>query len=134
MKEHPGDLVQHFLTRARESIDEARLLAQSGYWNTCVSRLYYSCFYAVSALLQKKGLSASKHSGVRSLFNNHFIRTGIISKPISAIYNDLFDRRQESDYGPFFAFEEADVKPWFAEVENFVATVASNIDQKTKSI
>jgi uncharacterized protein (UPF0332 family) len=133
MKENPGDLVQHLLSRSRESLDEAKILADSNHWNTCVSRLYYSCFYATSALLQKQGLSSSKHSGVRSLFNNHFTRTGIVSKEVSAIYNDLFDRRQESDYGPFFIFEKNDVQPWFDQVEIFVNTIAKLINQFTQS-
>lgn len=129
MKEKPGDLVQHLLMRSKESLVEAKILADTNHWNTCVSRLYYSCFYAASALLQKHGLSSSKHSGVRSLFNNHFARTKTVSKEVSAIYNDLFDRRQESDYGPFFVFEETDVKPWFKEVETFIDTITLLLDQ-----
>jgi uncharacterized protein (UPF0332 family) len=97
MKKKPDDLVQQLLTRPRESIEEAKILADSNHWNTCVSRFYYSCIYAASALIQTHVLSSSKHSGVRSLFNNHFVRTAIVSKEISAIYNGLFDRRQESD-------------------------------------
>jgi len=42
----------------------------------CVNRLYYSCFYAVSALLVRDGLSSLKHAGVRSLFKRHYVRTG----------------------------------------------------------
>jgi len=129
VKEKPGDLVQHLLMRSKESLVEAKILADTNHWNTCVSRLYYSCFYAASALLQKHGLSSSKHSGVRSLFNNHFARTKTVSKEVSAIYNDLFDRRQESDYGPFFVFEETDVKPWFKEVETFIDTITLLLDQ-----
>jgi uncharacterized protein (UPF0332 family) len=132
MKEKLGDLVQHLLTRARESFEEAKILADSGHWNTCVSRLYYSCFYSASALLQKHGLSSSKHSGVRSLFNNRFARTGIVTKDVSAIYNDLFDRRQESDYGPFFEFEETDVKPWFTEVDKFIDATTKLANQIEK--
>ena len=111
MKENPGDLVQHLLSRSQEAFKEAKVLADSDHWNTAVSRLYYSCFYAASAILQKQGLSSSKHSGIRSLFNNHFTRAGTVSKEISAIYNDLFDRRQESDYGPFFVFEKQTYNP-----------------------
>jgi uncharacterized protein (UPF0332 family) len=40
MKERPGDLVKHLLSRASESLEEANILADSGHWNTCVSRLY----------------------------------------------------------------------------------------------
>jgi len=127
--EQPGNLADHLLSRARESLEEAKILAGSGHWNTCVSRLYYSCFYAASALLEFRGLSSSKHSGVRSLFNNNFAKTGMISKDVVAIYNDLFDRRQESDYGPFLSFEETDVKPWFEEVEHFVKITSKLIEQ-----
>jgi uncharacterized protein (UPF0332 family) len=130
MKEKPGDLVQHLLSRSQEAFNEAKILADSNHWNTTVNRLYYLCFYAASAILQKQGFSSSKHSGIRSLFNNHFARTGIVSKEISAIFNDLFDRRQESDYGPFFVFEETDVKPWFKEVETFINTMIAIVNQK----
>ncbi len=54
----------------------------------------------------------------------------MISKDVVAIYNDLFDRRQESDYGPFLSFEEIDVKPWFEEVEHFVTITSKLIEQK----
>jgi uncharacterized protein len=124
MKEKPGDLIRHLLSRADESLEEARILAASGHWNTSVSRLYYACFYAISALLEKNGLASSKHSGVRALFNKHFVKTDKIPKKVAAIYNDLFDRRQESDYGPFFVFEETDVTPWFNDVTDFVNTIA----------
>jgi len=52
------------------------LLKEGEEWNPCVNRLYYACFYAVSALLIQQGLSSSKHTGVRSLFNRHYVKTG----------------------------------------------------------
>jgi uncharacterized protein len=42
-------LVQYRLDRAREALAEAVLLLDSGHANTGVNRLYYACFYAVSA-------------------------------------------------------------------------------------
>jgi uncharacterized protein (UPF0332 family) len=58
VKEIPGDLIQYRTRRAHEAMEEARLLADTGHWNTCVSRLYYACFYIVSALLAKQGFSS----------------------------------------------------------------------------
>ena len=49
-------LVRYRLERAREAIDEARLLFETGHLHTYVNRLYYACFYAVSALLFTPGL------------------------------------------------------------------------------
>jgi uncharacterized protein (UPF0332 family) len=79
-------------------LEDARVLAREKRWNACVNRLYYACFYAVSALLVCDGLSSSKHSGIRGLFNKQYVKTGQIPKGIARIYNDLFERRQESDY------------------------------------
>jgi uncharacterized protein (UPF0332 family) len=72
-------LVQYRLERAREALAEAVVLLDSGHANTGVTRLYYACFYAVSALLLTKGLTATRHSGLRMLFHQHVIRAGAVA-------------------------------------------------------
>ena len=79
MKDSRSDLVHYRVQRAYEALEDARILADAGRWNTSVNRLYYACFYAVSALLIKDGLSSSKHSGVRSLFNRHYVKDDRVS-------------------------------------------------------
>jgi uncharacterized protein (UPF0332 family) len=106
-----SELVQYRQRRARETLQDARILANAGSWNPCVNRLYYACFYVVSALLIQQGLSSSKHTGIRGLFNRYYIRTGKVPKELAQIYNDLFERRQESDYLDFVDFEESQVRP-----------------------
>ena len=125
--ESPGDLVLYRLQRARQTLEDARLLANASRWNPCVNRLYYACFYAVSALLLQDGLSSSKHTGVRSLLNRHYVRTGKVPKELAQIYNDLLERRHEGDYMDFVDFEEAQVLPWIARAERFIDHIASLI-------
>jgi uncharacterized protein (UPF0332 family) len=96
-----------------------------------VNRLYYACFYAVSALLVHQGLSSSKHAGVRSLFNKHYVKTGDTPRDLARIYNDLFERRQEGDYIDFVRFEESQVRPWIPEAEKFIAHISSLIERET---
>jgi uncharacterized protein (UPF0332 family) len=129
MNKELNDLIQYRIARAREALEEAHILAESGHWNACVSRLYYACFYAISALLSKNELSSSKHSGVRSFFNQHFVKTGIIPKETAIIYNSLYERRQEGDYEVFVSFHETDVKPWLRDAEFFVNAVIKLIKQ-----
>jgi uncharacterized protein (UPF0332 family) len=69
----------------------------------------------VSALLRQQGLSSSKHTGIRGLFNRPYVRTGKVPRELVQIYNDLFERRQESDYPDFIDFEESQVRPWIAQ-------------------
>jgi uncharacterized protein (UPF0332 family) len=129
MKKELLELIQYRIARAKEAIEEAEVLSASGHWNACVNRLYYACFYAVSALLSRHDLSFSKHSGVRSVFNQHFVKTGILPKETAVIYNSLFERRQEGDYEVFVTFKEADVKPWLKEAEFFVDAVIKLMEQ-----
>lgn len=114
------DLVFYRLSRADETLEDAMILANSERWNACVNRLYYACFYAVSALLVRHGLSSSKHTGVRSLFNRYYVKTGKIPKDLARIYNDLFERRQEGDYIDFVKFEKSQVLPWISDAQQLV--------------
>ena len=99
------DLIQYRLDRARETFEEALLMQREEHWNTCANRLYYACFYAVTALLTRNGLSSSKHTGVKGLFNQHFVKTGQVSRENGKLYNQLFEDRQEGDYVDFVLFE-----------------------------
>ena len=51
MSEERDTLIRYRMERARETLTEADLMAQSGHWNACVNRLYYACFYAVTAFV-----------------------------------------------------------------------------------
>jgi len=124
------DLVLYRMTRANEALEDARILANAGRWNACVNRLYYACFYAVSALLVRHGLSSSKHAGVRSLFNKEYVKTGRISKDLARIYNDLFERRQEGDYIDFVRFEESQVLPWISKAEQLIGHITSLVERE----
>jgi len=130
MKGSANDLIRYRLARAEETLAEARLLAERHHWNAVVNRLYYACFYAVLALFAQKGLTSSKHSGVRSLFNIHFVKTGSLSKEIAGTYNDLFERRQEGDYDDYVVFNPADVQAWIVEAESFVEAIKELISSR----
>ena len=131
MTEWSKDLVLYRMTRANETLEDARILANAGRWNACVNRLYYACFYAVSALLVYQGLSSSKHTGVRSLFNRHYVKTGKVPKDLARIYNDLFERRQEGDYIDFVRFQESQVLPWISKAEQLVEYVRRLAEKET---
>ena len=122
-------VVQHRLDRAAEVLEDAKLLAAAKRWKSCVNRLYYSCFYAASALLAAHEMSSRKHAGVLSLFNLHFVKSGKIAKEIAEIYNDLFDNRQESDYADFVVFTEEQVAPQIGKSEIFITTIKAIISQ-----
>ena len=123
MKEETRTLITYRLERAHESLEEANLLLKHGHTNTFVNRLYYACFYAVSALLLTKNFSSSKHSGVRSFFHQNFVKTGLLDKKLGKLYDRLFDSRQQGDYEDLVRFVKEDVKGWHEEAEELVQAI-----------
>jgi uncharacterized protein (UPF0332 family) len=43
------ELAKYCYSRAKETFDVAILLANGYHWNTVANRLYYACYYLVSA-------------------------------------------------------------------------------------
>ncbi len=80
MRHRKEELVRYRLSRAMETLDEARIMADTEHWLACINRLYYACFYAVSALLLQNDLIYSRHTGVRACFSREFVSKGLISK------------------------------------------------------
>lgn len=127
MKKEIRTLILYRLNRADESLEEALILLERDHINTFVNRLYYACFYAVTALLLSKGLSSSKHSGVRALFHQNFIKNGLINREMGKFYDKLFDTRQKGDYADLVYFDKKEVSSWFDETKKFVSFIKNTI-------
>ena len=125
----PGkkDLIQYRLSRAKETLGEVRDLEEHGHWNAAISRLYYACFYAVSALILTKDLEAKSHAGVRHLFGLHFVKEGIISRESGKFYSDLFDLRQAGDYDDFTEFNKETLKDLLPDAEHLIENIENII-------
>ena len=123
MKEEARILVMYRLERARESLEEAGILLEREYGNNIVNRLYFACFYAVSALLLTRGLSSAKHSGIRSLFHQNFVKPGKVDPELGQLYDRLFDNRQKGDYADLVRFDPNEVRDWYDEAREFVETI-----------
>ncbi len=130
MKEETRTLITYRLERARESLEEANILLERGYGNTFVNRLYYACFYAVSALLLTKGLSSAKHSGIRSLFHQNFVKSGLVKTELGQFYDMLFDNRQKGDYADLVRFDPNEICDWYEEAQEFVETLGGIVKKE----
>lgn len=120
-------LIAYRLQRDADSLEEAHLMQNIDHWNTCANRLYYAAFYAISALLVHGGYSASKHSGVKALFNQHYVKPGIVTKGDGRLYNRLFDLRQEGDYIDFVSLDKKTVESLVGETATLIETIRSLI-------
>lgn len=124
------DYIDYRITSAKETLNAAKSLARDRHWNSVINRLYYVCFYAISALLYKNEINARSHSGLKHQFSLHFIKTGLISKELAGVFIELCDYRQQGDYGDFVDFDENKTLPLFKPVEELLQTIENMINEK----
>lgn len=117
------ELADYRMKKATATFSEVALLVENELWNTAVNRLYYACFYAVSALLIFHNIPSETHSGTRQLFGLHFIKTGIVEKETGKFFSYLFDQRQTGDYDDFYDFEKEDVSGLIEPTKTLLFTI-----------
>ncbi|WP_282773649.1 HEPN domain-containing protein [Phaeodactylibacter xiamenensis] len=127
-----NELVAYRAERAREAFEDGRLLAAAFRWNSAANRLYYACFYIVSAYLVQRGIRATTHSGLKTAFNKELIKTGKISKEEGRLFNKLFGLRQEADYEDFHIMEKEDIEPLLPKIERLLKEIENilGLDQE----
>jgi uncharacterized protein (UPF0332 family) len=118
------ELALYRIQQAEESLDEARyLFAGNKSPRSVINRDYYSMFYSILALLIFEPYSSSKHSGVLSYFNRHFIKSGIVPKDIGRAVNKAFDIRQRGDYREQISLNSTQVEPFIDWAEKLIESV-----------
>ena len=130
MNRETSQHVRYRMERASQSLDTAKAAMERSLYNDAVNRIYYACFYAVSALLISRGLSSSKHSGVRSLFERHFVKDGPLPRQLGKFYHQVFDSRQEGDYADFVVFAQQDVEAWLEQADRFIAEITNLLEER----
>lgn len=128
MTEYFRDYIQYRISKSKESLKDARILAANGSWNACVNRLYYSCYYMVSALMIKNGYNVQTHSGLKTQLSLNFIKTEKVSRESGKLFGDLMDWRQKGDYGDMFDFEQETVEPLIDQVDQFTKEIEALIE------
>jgi uncharacterized protein (UPF0332 family) len=118
-----GKLINLWLEKAEDALVSAELELNEGHTSFAVNRLYYACFYAVTALLLRDGKQFARHSAVKSEFVRTYIKPGQINEKWNKFYQKLFDDRQEGDYIPTVTFEESDVSARLQETREFIGLI-----------
>ena len=63
MKADALEYIRYRISRAEETLQVAKLALENDFLLDTVNRLYYACFFAVSALLLTEERSSSRHTG-----------------------------------------------------------------------
>jgi hypothetical protein len=122
--------VQYRLESAHKTLAAAKVLADNEFWNSAVNRLYYALFYAVNALLVIHEIQTKSHAATKSMFAQHFVKTGKFDKQYGKLLSELFDSRQKGDYDNIFDYDRATVVPLFEPIMEMIALIENEIENK----
>jgi len=113
------------LERAENSIQAAKELAASGFYDFAASRAYYAAFYAATAALLDEGLEFSKHSGVIASVHQRLVKTDKLDRQQGKDLNWLFELRNVGDYGVTVHVSQQDTERAIQVAEGFLRVIKS---------
>lgn len=116
-------LSQYRLKQAKERFKAAEVLFDSGNYADSLSRSYYTMFTSARALLATKSLDSRKHSGVIALFNQYFVKEGIVNSNMGRLIAEAKGVREESDYGDYVTFTKGDAETQLNHAKEFIKEI-----------
>jgi uncharacterized protein (UPF0332 family) len=129
MSDKNAELISLHMKAADEALAAGQYTFEGGFSDVAVTRAYYACFYAASALLLTRDITRSKHSGVLSAFRQHFIKSGIIESEYSDIYGEAFDARHIADYDVIGALDPQEAHKTLTNARRFVARIETYLSK-----
>jgi len=133
MKDNRNEYLKYRIDRSNELYKDALLLWDHNSWRSCVNRLYYSSFHLISALVFMLDMNPKSHEGLKTLFLQHFVKTGLIDIELGKLYALLHDWRQESDYAVFSEFSREDVEPLLTKVLKMNTIILEHINSLSEN-
>lgn len=122
--------IQVELEKASQSHKEAQILAQNDLFSGAISRLYYSVFHTVRALLLTKGLQPKSHEGVSHLLSRHFVKQKILPPRAAHIFSRLMKYREEADYNPSYVFTGDDFEDFQKEARELSSAILAYLEEQ----
>ena len=124
------ELISKVIAKSDEALLSAEFNFSNKHYETCQNRLYYAIFYIVSALAYKDNFITSKHAQLMGWFNKKYIYDEkIFDSKLFAIYKEVFEGRQKSDYDFMYLIDEKDIYAMIEDVKLFINEVKNYLEQ-----
>lgn len=75
MAANKQEFIAYRTNQSEEIYNDAPLLAKNERWNSCINRLYYSCYHLVSALLYQNNIQTKTYNGTKSQFFLRYVKS-----------------------------------------------------------
>ena len=131
LKEEERDtLVNLYLGKCDETLNDARLTRDQGRWNAPANRLYYALFHAITALFVSDGIPVHSHNGLKIKFGKEYVLTGLATEDEGKLLSKMETMRERADYDVTFTATEAIINERFGQVEQMIHHIKELVGRK----
>ena len=130
MDESKLNLAKYRLYKAKEKIESSRLLLENDLLSTSLNSSYYSIFYSTRVLFAFEGLDSKTHKGVIHLFNNHFIKTGLLPSQLNSTLTSALEMRFDSDYDDFYMVSKEETEEQLNNAVTFLDIILDFVKKR----
>ena len=116
------------LERAVEFFGDAIALYKEGRYRSAASRLYFSVFHAMRAVLALDGIDRKHHSGIISEFRRLYVKTGVFDREVSSIIATMSLMRHDSDYDDYIPIDKEDLNDMIPKVDKLITEVQTYLE------
>ena len=128
-EEERSTLVNLYLSKCDETLNDARLTRDQGRWNASANRLYYALFHAITALFVSDGMPVHSHNGMKIKFGKEYVLTGLATDEEGKLLSKMETMRERADYDATFTATEALINERFYQVEKMILHIKVLIDR-----
>lgn len=118
-------LVRFRFEQMDTAAESCRLLLGTGDLQGAANRLYYSVFYAISALALMNEKNFSKHGALIGWFNKEYVGTGKIDRIYGRFVNTAWKNRTRGDYQFMVNLTREELADSIKILEKFISCIRS---------
>ena len=115
--------MKYWREKAHESLESATDEFNKKRLSFAVNRIYYACFYILTAVFLERNKTFRTHKGLRAALHKNLIKEGVIDQKWGKFFDEVFESRQRGDYIPIANFESAQVESYLKQAREFVEEV-----------
>ena len=78
-------------------------------------------------MFKTSGQYSKTHAGLKSLSNEQFIKSKKLESRFAKIYANLFELRQEADYGDVLILDKDDIEPLIFSIQELLTKIKNLI-------
>jgi uncharacterized protein (UPF0332 family) len=131
-KEKLNKQLNLMISKARRSLEAAKILLREDDFGAVSSKSYYAVFHMLQAALLTKELSFSKHLTVINAFSNQFIKSEIFPQEFSKEIKRLKRNREVGDYEYLRVIQKEEAEKDLKSAEKIVGAIESYIEDFIK--